>query len=77
MPMLVDDPRPSYIMGPNVLPITPDQIKIKMMELGQELDWEDSLELYVYMHYTNGVTWPRVLAYYAGVKCRGGRGING
>jgi hypothetical protein len=54
--------------------MTPNQIKIKMQEQGMDPDWEDCLELYVYMHYTDGVTWPRVMAYYIGTKNReGGR----
>jgi hypothetical protein len=68
--MLIDDQRPPYIMGPNVFPMTPNQIKIKMQEQGMDPNWEDCLELYVYMHYTDGVTWPRVMAYYIGTKNR-------
>ncbi len=58
----------------STLPITPENIGLTLMAAGKNYTWEDVLELYAYIHYTDNVDWDRLMAYFDGMKWRMGGG---
>jgi hypothetical protein len=54
----------------SALPITPESIGLTLMVAGKKYTWEDILELYAYIHYTDNVDWDRLMAYFEGMKRR-------